>query len=138
MSMDKPGWHTVFLCGFLFMVSFFYANAILFVSIHEPNFGEEAYSDRGPYYWRVTGNFIQQNLVRSVLPVWIVALKVREPFYTELVYYPLLGGIMWFGYGCLIAWGHRTKRLAMVLALLAVLWGAFAYLERVTRIPTLF
>jgi hypothetical protein len=136
--MDTPGWRNVVLCGFVFMVLFLYINAFLFVSIHEPNFGEEAFSDRGPYYWRVAGSFLQQNLVRSVLPAWIVTLSIREPFYMELVYYPLLGGIVWFGYGCLIAWGYGTKRLAKVLLSLAALWVVFSYVGKIGKIPTLF
>jgi hypothetical protein len=138
LPMHVIGWRGIVLYGLVFMILFLYTNALLFVSIHEPNFGEEAFSARGPYYWRVMGRFLEQNLLRSTLPAWILTLKMQERLYAELVYYPLLGAILWFGYGCMIAWGRRTKRVMLIVVMLAALWVGFYFVAKVGEIPTLF
>jgi len=126
---------TIFLFGFIFMALFLYVSMLLFTSIHEPNYGEEAFSERGPWYWREVGSFLEQGIIISALPAWILTIPL-EPYYAQLVYYPLLGGVIWFGYGCAVGWSVlKQKTLRMVMFILAA-WILFFCLAKVAVIPT--
>jgi hypothetical protein len=127
---------TIFLFGFIFMVLFLYGSMLLFASIHEPNFGEEAFSARGPWYWREVGSFLEQAFIISALPAWVVTIPL-EPYYTQLVYYPLLGGLIWFGYGCAVGWGFLRLKIAWVAMFILAIWILFFCLAKVATIPTL-
>jgi hypothetical protein len=115
--------------GLVFLVSFFYINALLFVSIRAP-IAEEGYGY--PYvapFWRAADITLLLSLLCLALPAWRLALHIYDPgYYAELLYYPLLAGIIWFGYGCLIGWSYKTKRLLKVFFLLGGLWALLLYL----------
>lgn len=123
MEMQRKS--PIMLCGLVFMISFLYTYDLLFVSIHEPD-REEQFADRElPYYLRIVAEPTRQILFCSALPAWILTKQIYEPYYGELVYYPLIAGIMWFGYGCTIAWGRRAGKLLWVLGSLMVIWSVF-------------
>lgn len=136
--MDRHAKRGIALYGLSCTIVFLYVHMLLFVSVHEPNFGEEAFSERGPYLWRQVGKYLEPGLIGTALPAWVLTLRINEPYYRELVYYPLLGGVVWFGYGSLIAWGRATKRVGKVLACLAALWTLFLYVARFWKIPMMF
>ena len=122
------------LCGLIFMVSFLYLNAFLFVSVQSPD-RENQYADRNiPDFWKAAGISLHRSLLCLTPPAWIVARKMYEPYYGELVYYPFMGGIIWFSYGCLLAWAHYAKRLKIVLLILVILWALLLYLYWVEQI----
>jgi hypothetical protein len=133
-AMESSRARNVLLCGLILMVAFLYLNAMIFVSVHDPPAGDEGFSDRGPYIWRWVAKPFLDVLRCIALPAWLFSGLVYEPFYGAVVYYPLLAGVLWFGYGCLIAWGFQTHRLIKVLIALGVLWSVFFYMYWILHI----
>jgi hypothetical protein len=131
--MTTNGKLCIILWGMVFMVLFLYVNAFLLVSIKVPD-PLEGYSYRNVSpFWTVTSESLQHILLCLTLPAWIVTERIYESYYADLVYYPLLAAIIWFGYGCLISWAYRTRRLSKVSLLLSLLWAVFLYMEWAAR-----
>ncbi len=118
----------VLLCGLMTMISFLYVYDLLFISIHAPD-REEQFADRRlPYYLKPVAEPARRVLFCLAIPAWMLTKQVYEPYYAEVVYYPLLAGVMWFGYGFLLAWSQQTGRLTKVSLSLMGLWALFIFM----------
>lgn len=130
--MTTNGKTSIMLWGLVFMVLFFYINAFLFASVRVPD-PEEGYRYRYTLpiahpFWVKADISLHLSLLCLALPAWRLALHIYGPgYYVELMYYPLLAGMIWFGYGCLIGWAYKTKRLLKVLFSLGCLWAVLLY-----------
>ncbi len=108
--------------GLIFMIAFLYVNAILFVSIQKPD-PYHQYIDRAvSMIWRLPIQSAWKSLLFLAFPAWALAQHSQEPYFTELVYYPLSAAIIWFGYGCLFGWGYQTRRMKKVILAVGGCW----------------
>ena len=115
-------------CGLRMMILFIYLNPVLFISVHKYD-SHDQYIDRSiPYSVKAVVNFLWRSLTFVSMPAWPIALRIGEPYLTELVYYPLLGAIVWFGYGCLLGWGKQTKRFKSVILGVGMCWTLMLFL----------
>jgi hypothetical protein len=132
-DMAMNGRSGVVFWGLVFMASFLYVNALLFVSMKVPDWVDGRFEGHVLYFWKATSESLHLSLLCLALPAWVVTKRLYgpyayEPYYANLVFYPLFAAIIWFGYGCLIGWAHRTKRLLKTLLLLGGLWAVLLYL----------
>jgi hypothetical protein len=113
------------MSGLILSLTFIYAYELIFVSMRVPD-RENQYEMRSiPVWWIMIGEATRQSMLCVALPAWLVVKSMYVPYYGELVYFPLLGGALCFGYGCLLGWGYETKRFRIVIAVLTALWLLF-------------
>jgi hypothetical protein len=114
--------------GLVFAIAYLYFNDLIYVCRLKPDRFEQ-YLDRSiPQIWRDISYLIWKVLLCLSLPAGMIAGKFYEPYFTELVYYPLLAGPLWFGYGCILRWAYITKRFFIVTGSLLILWVAFVFI----------
>ena len=119
--------------GLFFMVSSIYISDILYVSRLVPDRDNQYENRPVPQLWRNASEAMWDTMLCLALPAWTISKLIYEPYYGELVYYPLLAGGMWFAYGCLLRWAYVTKRFRKVLIMLTLLWAVLLYLGYVAH-----
>jgi hypothetical protein len=118
----------VLFSGLLFLVVFIYINGLLFVASLQPDQDNQYELRSGPQFIKIGSSAAWKTLACLTFPAWILSQLIYEPYFGELVYYPLLGGIMWFGYGCFIRWAISKKRAKQFIFMLCILWAVLLYL----------
>jgi hypothetical protein len=118
----------IVIYGVVVAIAYLYFNDLIYVSRLRPDRFEQYVVRSVPDIWRDTSYLVWKVLLCLSLPAGVIAGKIYEPYFTELVYYPLLAGPMWFGYGCLLRWAYITKRLFIVAGFLLILWSTFVFI----------
>lgn len=124
-ASEKP---KVIISGLLLLVMFIYINGLLFVASLEPDQENQYELRTGPQFVKIGSSQTWKALACFTFPAWLISQLIYEPYFGELVYYPLLGGILWFGYGCLIQWAILMKRAKHLAILLCIFWAVSLYL----------
>lgn len=126
---NENGKTRILLWGLAFMTLFIYVNAFLLVSVQVLVPGEGYVFRYMPESLKVAGRTMHLVLLCLSLPAWRLALRVTfdGSIYRELIYYPLLAGIIWFAYGCIIGWARKTRRVMITLIVLIGFWAVLLW-----------
>lgn len=129
MNTLKPAKKTnILIYGLAVAICFIYFNDLIFACRLKPDRIDQFVVRPISQLWRDASYIIWKIALCISLPAGILAGRFYEPYFTELVYYPLLAGPIWFGYGCLLRWAFLTRRVILVASFILIVWLAFLYI----------